>query len=140
MAAEKVDCPLCDKKYTRNGLTFHVVSAHPEALKYNGAEQAKEIANLKEEVSHLADKAADVASLKEELAEATAEVSDQDRFEELVGDINSLTKDGKARLAESVPGWTYQAPELAPEVEEKTTEVVTDTPPARNIRFVVKTK
>ena len=111
-------------------------------------------AKLAEEVEgQLAESVAEIARLKEELAEATAEVSDDDRFSELVSDIDSLTKEGKARLAEAT-GWAYQEPEpkqVAPVAEaidanslpfNPTQSDGADgaTPPARHIRFVVRTK
>ncbi|MDP2729566.1 MAG: hypothetical protein Q8O55_03675, partial [Dehalococcoidales bacterium] len=87
----------------------------------------------------LAEAIANIASLKEELAEATAEVTDGDRYAELVSDIISLTPAGRASLAEAVPGWTYEE-EPEPVAEAKVAEVAVATPPARRFRFVVKAK
>ena len=108
------------------------------------AEEAK----LAEEVKgQLAEKDNEIASLKAKLAEEPAQLSDQERFEELVGDIASLSKDGKARLAEEAPGWTYQESKAEPNAEqgpaliiaEATPVVAVATPgPVKRFRVVVK--
>ena len=143
MATKKSLCPLCPQSFTPVGLAVHFAQIHPEALRVT--EQATEIAYLKEEVERLNNELS--AKLAESpVAEESVEETDQDRFVDLVDGIKSLTPAGKARLAEEIPGWTYQAPiaqleETAadPVIEEEPAEVaVADTKPIRRIRVVVK--
>ncbi|MDP2730273.1 MAG: hypothetical protein Q8O55_07315 [Dehalococcoidales bacterium] len=95
-----------------------------------------ENAKLAEEVKgQLAEKDTEIANLKEELAEAKSPTGLEDL---IIATLNSLSPEGRANLAEEVPGWTYQEAEPEPVIEEKV--AVVDTPPARRIRYVIKAR
>ncbi len=93
-----------------------------ELRKGLGLDSASADAKLAEETTKLiADKEAEIAHLKEALTEASKEISDEERFDTLVLDLSSLSTEGKARLAESVPGLTFLQP--SPATQEEKLEV-----------------
>ncbi len=122
--ASDLKCPLCQRFYSRNGLIYHIAKKHPD-FSIEAVSTKGDAAKLAEDTAaKLAEKDAEIARLTGELdvsksaksvsklAESTTELSDQERFDQLVEDITSLTAEGKARLAETT-GWTIPIPALA---------------------------
>jgi len=102
--AVKINCPVadCGKKYTRTGLAFHMVQAHPEVVDaaIDGVAKLEEQAKLITEKDAEILKLTDAASLVESTPANIADFSGEEQAAYFIEFLKSLNNDEKTKLAE----------------------------------------
>ena len=102
--AVKINCPVadCGKKYTRTGLAFHMVQAHPEVVDaaIDGVAKLEEQAKLITEKDAEILKLTDAASLVESAPSSIADFSGEEQAAYFTEFLKNLNDEEKAHLAE----------------------------------------